>query len=90
MAVIDISIDLPKNCYECNRKCNHHLWVSETTDCTNSRHKDCPFKSIDHLKDEINWLHKIGNPEDGKVYVPINDVLDVIDKICNREKETHG
>lgn len=35
---------------------------------------------IEDIKAEIDKLHKVGNGNDGKVYVPINDVFDVIDK----------
>ena len=35
---------------------------------------------IEDIKADIDKLHKVGNANDGKVYVPINDVFDVIDK----------
>lgn len=35
---------------------------------------------IPEVYDDINKLHKVGNANDGRVYVPINDVFDVIDK----------
>lgn len=35
---------------------------------------------IEDIKAEIDKLHKVGNADDGRVYVPINDVFDVIDK----------
>ena len=36
-------------------------------------------QAIEDIKTEIDKLHKVGNANDGKVYVPINDVFDVID-----------
>ena len=40
-------------------------------------------KAIEDIKTEIDKLHKVGNANDGRVYVPINDVFDVIDKHIN-------
>ena len=34
---------------------------------------------FEDIKVEIDKLHKVGNANDGKVYVPINDVFDVIE-----------
>ena len=41
------------------------------------------IKAIEDIKTEIDKLHKVGNANDGRVYVPINDVFDVIDKHIN-------
>ena len=65
MAVIDTSMDKPKSCMECysyqgvNGYCTKGCFLSYSLfDNGDTVSQDCPFKSIDHLKDEINGYIK--------------------------------
>lgn len=93
MAVIDISMDMPKSCDICPKrwKCELDILVKSyfpynvvKDEYTNKRHKDCPLKSTDEMIAEIK-----GNfDKHGIVSLynkGINDTLKVVRKYCDKE-----
>ena len=82
MAVIDTSMDMPKSCFECEKKstCNFGLWNGWIDD---KRDDDCPLKSTDEMIAEIEQL-KVWN--DGETVIKYGS-LTIIQKYCDKEKK---
>ena len=88
MAVIDISMDYPSNCHECeNSRCvkSRIPWVTATKDYRTDRHSCCPLHSADELKQEL-FNHLFDNSDIDIGLAEISDIEAIIDKYCGKEQ----